>query len=37
VLSEPLTSIAEDWREVAMSHIVTACNGGFDDTPFKPV
>ncbi|MEX2618068.1 MAG: class II glutamine amidotransferase [Alphaproteobacteria bacterium] len=35
VLSEPLTSIAEDWREVAMSHIVTACNGGFDDAPFK--
>lgn len=36
VLSEPLTSISEDWREVEMSHIVTACNGGFDDSPFTP-
>jgi predicted glutamine amidotransferase len=35
VLSEPLTSIAEDWREVEMSHFVTACNGGFDAVPFK--
>jgi len=36
VLSEPLTSATDDWRAVAMSRFLTACNGGFDDAPFTP-
>lgn len=36
VLSEPLTSQAEDWREVPMSRFVTAGHGAFNETPFQP-
>ncbi len=36
ILSEPLNSDAEDWREVPMSRFVTACNGAFDDVAFSP-
>lgn len=35
VLSEPLTSSAEDWRAVRMSHFVTAHDGAFDEAPFE--
>jgi glutamine amidotransferase len=36
ILSEPLNSQAEDWREVPMSHFITAHNGEIEDTAFAP-
>jgi len=36
VLSEPLDSQAEDWREVPMSHFVTAHDGNLEEAPFAP-
>ncbi len=36
ILSEPLNSKAEDWREVPMSHFVTVHNGDFEDVAFAP-
>jgi glutamine amidotransferase len=36
VLSEPLTSQAEDWREVPMSHFITAHDGNLEEAPFAP-
>lgn len=34
VLSEPLDSDADDWREVGMSRSVTACAGAFNEEDF---
>ena len=36
VLSEPLNSQAEDWREVPMSHFVTAQGDDIEETAFTP-
>ena len=36
VLSEPLDSQAEDWREVPMSHFVTAHDGNLEEAAFAP-
>ena len=34
VLSEPLNSQTEDWREVPMSHFVTAQGGDIEEAAF---
>ncbi|MBT5812268.1 MAG: class II glutamine amidotransferase, partial [Rhodospirillaceae bacterium] len=36
ILSEPLTSVKEDWREVPRSHFVIAGDGAFTEEPFTP-
>jgi glutamine amidotransferase len=36
ILSEPLTSVKEDWREVPRSHFVIAGDGAFIEEPFAP-
>jgi len=36
VLSEPLNSQTEDWREVPMSHFVTAQGGDIEEAAFTP-
>lgn len=36
ILSEPLNSQPEDWREIPMSRFITACDGAFDEMAFTP-
>ncbi|NKB56006.1 MAG: class II glutamine amidotransferase [Alphaproteobacteria bacterium] len=36
ILSEPLNSQPDDWREIPMSRFITACGGAFDEMTFAP-